>query len=761
MNAPAARIVGQSIIRPDALDKLSGREQYVCDMSWHGMLYAAVVRSTRPHARILAIDTHAAAAMPGVAAVLTARDIPGDNVVPVVLRDQPCLAADIVRYIGEPVALVAADSPAHARAAAAAVQITYEDLPAIFDPRDARRHPSVRIFGDDNVFKHLDLIRGDVARAFAECAAIVEHTYHTPPQEHAYLETQGMLCVPAPGGVMQVYGSMQCPFYVREAVAATLGLPLARVHVVQTTTGGGFGGKEDFPSLPATQAALLAWRTHRPVKLIYTRDEDIVCTSKRHAAYIHARHGARADGTLHAVEIEYVIDGGAYATLSPVVLFRGVVHAVGPYRCENVRITGDAVATNNVPAGAFRGFGSPQVLFAAERQMDELARALRMDPVELRRRNLLRAGDATITGQILLESVGAHETLERALDTARTRPLRITPASDTRRYARGTGISTIFYGVGLGAGGARLARTGAEVCINEDGSVTFAVGTTEIGQGMRTVLTQIVADSLGIPPALVAMLPTDTTRVPDSGPTVASRSTTMSGGALQDAAHTLRARLLGVAAELLQCDSDELALRDGCVWRGGIRTELSFHDLVHACGERRIGLAAAGWHHPRELPFDWQTCQGDAYAVYAFATNIADVEVDRDTGRVRVLRIVAAHDVGKAVNPALVEGQIEGGVLQGIGYALYEEIVSENGCIKNPQFSTYIIPTAADMPEIVPVIVEAPYSGGPFGAKGFGEQPLMGVAPAIANAVCNALSISVAKLPLTPESIWHHLNDHR
>ncbi|MCX7847737.1 MAG: molybdopterin-dependent oxidoreductase, partial [bacterium] len=374
--------VGRSVARPEAFDKLTGREQYVGDMVLPGMLHGAVVRSTRPHARIKCLRAEKAATMPGVVAILTARNIPGENVIPVVLRDQPCLARDVVRYVGEPVALVAAVTVRQARAAAAMVEIEYEDLPAVFDPLEARRHPSVHVFGTDNIFRHLDVIRGNAAQAFSECAVVVKRTYHTPPQEHVYLEPQGMLAVPAPGGVMQVYGSMQCPFYVREAVATVLGLPLARVQVVQTTTGGGFGGKEDVPSLPAAQAALLAWHTRRPVKLIYEREEDIICTSKRHAAWIQAKHGARADGTLHAVEIEYVIDGGAYATLSPIVLFRGIVHAVGPYRCPHVRISADAVATNHVPSGAFRGFGSPQVLFAAERQMDELARALCMDPVE-------------------------------------------------------------------------------------------------------------------------------------------------------------------------------------------------------------------------------------------------------------------------------------------------------------------------------------------------------------------------------------------
>lgn len=761
MNDQTPYAVGTSIARPDARDKVTGCAQYAGDLSWPGMLHAAVVRSTHPHARLLRVDTSAAAATPGVHAILTAHDIPGENVIPVVLRDQPCLARDTVRYVGEPIALVAADSLAHARAAAAAVHIVYEELPAVFDLLEARRHPHVRLFGDDNIYRHLDIMRGDVPHAFDACAVIVEHTYHTPPQEHAYLETQGMLAVPAPGGVMQIYGSMQCPFYVREAVATVLGLPLARVHVIQTPTGGGFGGKEDVPSLPAAQAALLAWHTHRPVKLIYDREEDFICTSKRHAAIIHAKHGALADGTLHAVDIEYIIDGGAYATLSPVVLFRGVVHAVGPYRCPHVRVRGDAVATNHVPAGAFRGFGSPQVLFAAERQMDELARALHMDPITVRRRNLLRPGDTTITGQVLKESVGALETLDRALAVAEAHPCPPPPAHASTHRVRGRGVSTILYGVGLGAGGARLARTGAEVCINEDGSVSFAVGTTEIGQGMQTVLTQIVADALGVSPARISMLPTDTTRVPDSGPTVASRSTTMSGTALLNAASTLRARLLAVAAEVLACPSEELSLRDGRVWRAAAPTPLSFDALVRVCADRRIGLVATGWHHPRELPFDWQTGQGDAYVVYAFATNIAEVEVDRDTGQVRVLQVVSAHDVGKAINPTLVEGQIEGGVLQGIGYALFEEVLRERGVIKNPHFATYIIPTAADLPRIIPVIVEAPYAEGPFGAKGFGEQPLMGVAPAIANAVCNALGITVTKLPLTPEYISSCLRAER
>lgn len=750
--------IGTAAHRPDALDKVSGRELFVGDLAFPRMLHGIVVRATEPHARIIAVHTGAARRMPGVAAVLTARDIPGENCVPVVFRDQPCLAAKVVRYVGEPVALVAADTPEHARRAAAAVRIEYEPLDAVFDPLVARCHATVRIFGEDNVFKHLDVVKGDTAHAFSQCDVIVENTFHTPAQEHAYLETQGMIAVPQPGGVMQVLGSMQCPFYVREAVSAVLGIPLAAAQITQTTTGGAFGGKEDVPSLPAVQAALLAHATRRPVKVIYSRDEDIICTSKRHPAVIRSKYGAKRDGTLVAAEIEYAINGGAYATLSPIVLFRGIVHAVGPYRCPHVRVSGDAVATNTVPNGAFRGFGSPQVIFAAERQMDELARKLGISPVDLRRKNLLREGDRTATNQLLTSSVGAVETLEKALErfeaTSQISNVNCQMSDDKWSVKRGTGLSTIFYGVGLGAGGQRLARAGATIDITEDGSVAFAVGTTEIGQGMKTVLSQITAESLGVPLDRVRMLPTDTTRVPDSGPTVASRATTMSGRALQNAAEVLRERLLAAAAAKLNAPPARLALRNGVVLIDGAAAGISFDELLDECREQRIPLSAAGWHHPRSLEFDWQSCQGDAYVVYAFATNIAEVEVDTRTGEVRVLRIISAHDVGKAVNPQLVEGQIEGGALQGLGYALFEEIVTGDGRIRNPQFSTYIIPTACDAPEIVPVIVEHAYPDGPFGAKGFGEQPLMGIAPAVVNAVCNALGISLFDLPATPERVW-------
>ncbi|MDI7268465.1 MAG: xanthine dehydrogenase family protein, partial [Myxococcota bacterium] len=410
--------VGSRVPRLDGAAKATGAARFVDDLGLPGMLHAAVARSDRPHARIRSADVSPATAVPGVVAAATARDIPGRNVVRIVLDDQPLLADGVVRYVGEPIAIVAAEDRRTARAAAAAVAVEYEDLRALLDPRESRGG-GIRLFGEDNVFARHRIRRGDVERGLAEADVVVEGEYTTPAQEHAYIEPQGMLAAPDPDGGVTVWGSMQCPFYVQLALCETLGIPRSAARVVQATTGGAFGGKEDVPSLVACQAALLAVRSGRPVKLIYSREEDIEATSKRHPARILCRTGARRDGTLTAARVEMLYDGGAYATLSPVVLWRAAVHAVGPYRCPNVSVDAWAVATNRAPSGAFRGFGSPQVAFAHESQMDRLAAALGIDPVEMRRRNLLRPGDSTATGQILGDSVGAGETLQRAAEAAR------------------------------------------------------------------------------------------------------------------------------------------------------------------------------------------------------------------------------------------------------------------------------------------------------------------------------------------------------
>jgi len=740
-------VVGKSVIRSESGYRVSGAGLFADDLKYHGMLHAAIVRSPVARGKIESLNIKDILLKDGVKEVFTYKDIPARNAIPIVLDDQPFLAEKYVNYIGEPIAVVVADDRRQARTAAKTAELKIKKLVHLIDPLVTRNHPEIHLFGKDNIFKHLKIRRGDTAQAFKECDIVIENIYRTPYQEHAYIEPQAMIAIPFPDGSIEIRGAMQCPFYVRLAVTTMTGLPESKVRVIQSATGGAFGGKEDVPSLLACQVALPALKLQRPVKLAYTRSEDIISMSKRHPAWIRYKSGVTKDGILHAVEIEYVIDGGAYSTLSAVVLFRGTAHAAGPYRCQNVKVDSYAVATNTVPCGAFRGFGSPQILFAAESQMDILAEKLGLDPVDFRRRNILRVGDETITGHKLQSSVGLEQTLDKVVQVSDWTP-------DTKNEKDvGYGFSTIYYGVGLGAGGKHLARTGARAIIHADGSVIFSVGTTEIGQGMTTVLSQIVADELGVPFEWVNMMPTDTSRVPDSGPTVASRSTTMSGNALKDACIKIRNTLNSEISEMLSCSAAEISIDNGIVTVG--EKTIPLLDVIKSCNAKRKPLSAEGWHVSPPTSFDDQTGMGDAYVTYAWATNLVKVKVDKETGEVKVLKIWSAHDVGKAINPKLVEGQIEGGVLQGLGFALMEDMTTDaNGTIRNSEFSTYIIPTADDQPEIVPLIVEDPYPDGPYGAKGFGEQPLMGIAPAAANAVYNAIGVRIKNLPITPEKVW-------
>jgi CO/xanthine dehydrogenase Mo-binding subunit len=541
-----------------------------------------------------------------------------------------------------------------------------------------------------------------------------------------------MIAEPDGSGGVTVYGSLQCPFYVQKGVASALGCDLNQVRIVQTVTGGGFGGKEDAPSAPGAQTALLAVVTGRPVRLILSREEDMAVMSKRHPARIRCRTAAARDGRLVAAEVDYLLDGGAYATLSPVVLFRGTAHACGPYRVPNVRVDAKAVRTHKIPCGAFRGFGEPQVIFAAESQMELLAERLAIDPLELRRRNALGLGDETITGHKLMVSVGFQEVLDRVAESADWARKRTAYARDTGTVRRGIGLAACYYGVGLGAMGKHLNPAGANVVVAADGSVSVAVGTTEIGQGMVTVLSQITAEALGCPVELVKIVDPDTSRVPDSGPTVASRTTLMSGNAIRDAAGKIRAAMEPVIAD------------SGLPWR----------EAVALCVQSQVGLAAQGWAVPPATTFDIETGQGEAYVCYSFSANVVELEVDTETCETRVLRVHSGHDVGRVVNPTTAEGQVEGGVVQGLGYALVEEHALEAGRILNDQLSTYIIPTPLDTPHIDSILVEHEYPWGPYGAKGLGETPIIAVAPAVTAAIHHATGIRVRELPATPERLW-------
>jgi CO/xanthine dehydrogenase Mo-binding subunit len=722
-------VVGRRVRRPDAADKVRGTAIYIEDMAAPAALEVAVLRSPHAHARITRLDVAAARALPGVHAVLTAADIPGKNLVPMIQADWPVLADREVRHVGEAVALVAAEDRAAALAALKAIDVAYEPRPALLDMEES--------LARGEVITHWKVRRGadDEAVWSRPGLVVVEGTYHTPYQEHAYIEPNGMIAMPDGQGGVVVHGSMQCPFYVQKAVASVLGCDLNHARIVQTVTGGGFGGKEDAPSLPGAQAALLARATGRAVRYIMSREEDMAVMSKRHPARIHMRTAATPDGQLVAWEVDYLINGGAYASLSPVVLWRGAVHACGPYRVPHVKVDARAVRTHTVPCGAFRGFGEPQVVFAAESQMDRLADRLGLDPLELRRRNALRIGDETITGHRLTNSVGFAEVLDRVAAASDWSRKRAQPRTGTVR--RGIGIAACYYGVGLGSMGKHLNPAGANVVVAGDGSVTVAVGTTEIGQGMVTVLSQIAAEALGCPLELVRVIEADTSRVPDSGPTVASRTTVWSGNAIRDAAARIRSAMEPVIAD------------SGLPWR----------EAVALCVQKQVGLAAQGWTVPPATTFDVETGQGDAYVCYSWSANVVELEVDVTTGEVRVLRVVSGHDTGTVVNPTLGEGQVEGGVLQGLGYALTEEHLVRDGRILNDQFSTYIIPTPMDTPDIEAILVEHAFPWGPYGAKGLGETPIIAVAPAVTAAIHHAVGARLSEIPATPERVWAALRE--
>jgi CO/xanthine dehydrogenase Mo-binding subunit len=757
--------VGKRLKRKDAEVKVTGRIPYIYDLSFASEQHLEVIRSPYAHAKIkkIRID-HKQLEHLGIVAG-TAKDIPGKNVLHVIHDDWPLLAEEVVRHVGEPVVILVGPDPHKTKEGRKYIEIEYDELPAVFDPVEAKDHPTIHIFEKTNVCAYWQQKNGDIKKGFVESDIIIEEEYRTPAQEHAYIEPQGCIAVPLGHEQMTVYGSMQCPFYVHRCIVEVLGLEWNNVTIIQTTTGGAFGGKEDVPNQIGSLAALGAWLVQKPVKYILTREEDIETTSKRHPAVIRYKTGVSKDGELKAVKVEVFLNTGAYATLAPAVLYRSALHAVGPYRCPNVDVQTYAVTTNLVPFGAFRGFGSPQVLYPAEEQMDRAADQLEMDPISFREKNILRTGDTTTFNQKLDHSVGLEETLKQTREQSRWDSNRKAPPTLSQvlenqkkgKYVqRGMGVSTIFYGVGLGSAGKFMSRTGAYIQLEPDSTVRFAVGTTEMGQGMITVLSQIVADELGIDYEKVQMTPTDTSRVPDSGPTVASRATTFSGRALQDACKRLRKILFETLSPIYGVTADNMEIQGFNVVNKQNKEKLvPVEEAIKKLYQERGRVAVAGWDVAPPTSYDNELGQGDAYVTYAWCTNIAEVEVDSQTGAVDVLNIWAAHDVGKAINPQTLEGQIEGGTLQGLGYGRYEQIVfTPEGRVLSNNLGTYLIPTTQDTPKIHSIIVEDPWKEGPYGAKGIGEQPLMGVAPAVTNAIANAIGVRINTIPATPERVW-------
>jgi CO/xanthine dehydrogenase Mo-binding subunit len=726
-------------LRREGPAKLTGEALYADDLVFEDAWYGGTIRSTDAHARFLGLELDDAFDWSSVV-IATAADIPGENVVSLISDDQPILVpvGGEIQHHAEPLALVAAPDPATLRAALARARPRTEPLPAILDPERAER-----------TFTRYEIRKGDVAAGLAAADLVVEGTYRTGHQEQLYIEPMAMIAVPSPDGGTTVHGSLQCPFYVHAALARGLGVPTTAVRVVQAETGGGFGGKEEYPSILALHAAVLARRAGRPIRMIYDRHEDIAATTKRHPSVVRHRTGVMRDGRIVAEEIEVLLDGGAYCTLTPVVLSRASLHAGGPYDVPDVHVVGRAVATNTPPNGAFRGFGAPQVHFAIETHLNRIAEALGLSPAELRRRNVYRPGGTTPTGQQLIDSVAAEAVLEAAVErtsfdmvrewTARERGARLAGAAgapDDRlrtareRTATGIGLALAWHGAGFTGSGERRLASVATLELTAAGRVTIAVGSTEIGQGTSTILPMLVAAELGIPDGEVDLVRPDTAIVPDSGPTVASRSAMVVGGLLVDAARRLRERVE--------------ARNDGRPFAEVYRDDARHH------GSTRIDERFAGYPG---IEFDDATYAGDAYPAYGWAAAIAVVDVDLDTAEVAVRDVVAVDDVGRVIHPILAEGQVEGGTLQSVGWATIEEIQVEDGRYRNDRLATYLIPTALDAPRIQAVLIEAPFPLAPHRAKGLGELPMDVGAPAVVAAIADATGAWIAELPATPERI--------
>ena len=730
--------VGRSVRRKEGRAKVTGQALYVDDVSPAGVLYGVTVRSPIARGRIKSITFDPSIPWKDYV-VVTAADIPGKNRVKLIVDDQPYLAAEVVNHPEEPILLIAHADPARADEARRRVKIKFEPLPPVLSIADslARRHV---IWGTDNIFKSYSVAKGDVDAAFTDAAVIVEGDYATGAQEQLYIEPNGMLAIANPEHGVTVWGSMQCPYYVHHALATLFGISEEAVRVVQMETGGGFGGKEEFPSMIAGHAALLAWKSGKPVKMIYGRAEDMASTTKRHPSRTKHRTAVSADGTLLAMDIDFTIDGGAYCTLSPVVLSRGTIHAGGPYACPNVRVRGRAVATNVPPHGAFRGFGAPQSLFALERHMDKVAAAVGLSPEDFRRKNFIKAGDTLAVGQTITEPVDMARLLDRAFTLSGYRAKRERFATENanpgRAIKKGIGFASFMHGAGFtGSGEVHLASI-VEVEGTPEGGVRVQSASTEIGQGTNTIFSQIAADALGIDCDDVEVVQPDTSIVPDSGPTVASRTCMVVGKLVESASLAVKHTLID--AGYLRAVYSRAEFQSAC------------RHYIDAFGSLR---GTSQYQPPPNLTWDDDRYVGDAYGTYGWAVYVAEVSVDTTTWETRVDDFVAVQEVGRVINPTLAAGQIEGGVAQAIGWALYEDVVWREGRMANAQMTNYIMPTSMDLPPIRVFFEEVPYPYGPAGAKGIGELPMDGPAPAIFNAVAHATGVDVTELPLTPERL--------
>ncbi len=762
----AYKYIGKPATRVDGLEKVLGTAKFIGDYHLPGMLVARALRSPVPHARIVKLDVSPALKVPGVLAAVTAEDFVDHGHFGYPVVDMYMLAHDRVRYVGDPIAVVAGEDEDACEAGLKAILLELEPLPGVFDPEEALKEGST-IVGENpweaeetprgNLLNQYIVRKGEPENLLETSDVTLDEHYSTMHQEHAYLEPEGALAVPWPGSTgVTVYASCQSPFINRNNLCGALGLGQEDVRVIQPQVGGAFGGKDDHVYQTSAQVAKLALITGRPVRMIFTREESMIVSYKRNPMRIHIRAGANQDGKLEASKIDVVVDSGAYAAITPFVAWRGTIHAMGPYRYDACHVDTHVAYTNNGFTGAFRGFGNTEVTACIEQAVDELAGKLGIDPIDFRLRNCLRPGDTTPHGQPLGDDVALVECLEKVrqlsdwdrrraeIDSRQTRP----PVPGELR--RGLGVAIMFHGISLGAEGTDSA--GATLAVNDDYSLSLTCGLTDYGTGSRTVYTLIAAETLGLEPDRFSMPRPDTDNSLDSGPTVASRATVVGGNSVRIAAMRLDSLLIRAAAQMLGCQEVQI-YRDGEDFIGPDEQPVPFEKVVDYA--RSIGLALSShgrWNVP-EIHWSFDEGRGRPYFAYHFGAQVAEVLVDTGTGKVDVTKVWAAHNTGTVIFPQGVIGQLHGGITQGMGYALMERVDYDNGYMQATNFDEYLIPTSMDVPELVTSFIEKPFAPGPYGAKNIGEPGMVPAAPAILNAIAHATGKRIRNLPANLERV--------
>jgi CO/xanthine dehydrogenase Mo-binding subunit len=743
--------VGRWIPATGATDIVTGAARYCPDLDFPGILTGKLLYSPHARARIRKLDVSAARNMPGVHAVITHADIPGENNYLYAYPDQPLLAVGEVRFQGDAVAAVAAESDEIADAALAAIEVEYEPLEGVFDPLLAMADDAIEVVGGQHNVICNDIYRsGNVEAALAEADVVVENTYRTQWAEHAFLETEGGVALVGDDGVVTVYSSCQAPHRDRMQIARTLAMPESLVRVITPYIGGAFGGKDE--AHVQMHVALLAVAAKRPVRLVRGRRESMLTHVKRHPMIIHCITAARSDGRLLAVKARAIADAGPYHNATHEVLNKFGEFIGGPYTVQNLEIEKIGVRTNNPITGAFRGFGAPQAAFVYESQMDDLARKLDMDPLEIRLINGVESGTKMYTGVVVREGRAMKASLGKAAEISGWAERKSAERSPEPHLRRGWGMATILKGSGLGRGLADHA--GVILEMHRDGSVVLHSGAADMGQGIVTILAQLAAERLGVDIASVRAVRADTSLSPDAGASCASRQAMVSGNAVLQAAESIRDSLLSVAAGKTKVDRDRLDLGDGRLLVDGEPHELTIGDLAIRALAWGYPLHAESKYHleyPKDVP---AVTYRFSQEVFQFCTHVAQVLVDCETGQVEVERLIAVHDAGRMLNPGGVFGQIEGGLAQGIGYALSEELVVENGQTLNPSLENYVTPMALDIPELEMEVLEFPEPlGAPLGAKGIAESPIIPTAPAIRNAISDAIGKPLYTLPMNAERV--------